>query len=228
MLHGAGPVMGGVVTFGAPAPEAEGPTVDSGPEAARHHTAYRSGMSDWCGNCHGPYHEAGSGSAFKHPVDRALGAQVSQRYDEYEGDAHPTAGVEARAYLPRSRSRTGRARRARRRSRSREPGHVPQLPPGPRQLVPGGGAVGLRGRPPRGRRPGVGLLPDPEPLRRPDAGAAVQQVPRDPDGPGGGGADRASGVVPTADPVILRGPLVAWPTVRAAGVIPPYICTRPS
>jgi hypothetical protein len=56
-------------------------------------------MSDWCGNCHGEYHRAGS-AAFIHPVDRALGAKISQRYNEYAGDARPAAGVEARAYLP--------------------------------------------------------------------------------------------------------------------------------
>lgn len=100
LLHGAGPVMGGTFTFVRPAPDAVGPEVGTGPESARHHTAYRGGVSDWCSNCHGPYHHAGSGSAFRHPVDRALGADVVRRYSEYEGDAHPASGVEARAYLP--------------------------------------------------------------------------------------------------------------------------------
>jgi len=100
MLHGVGPIQGGVATFTRPAPDALGTDVGSGPETARHHTAYRAGMSDWCGNCHGQYHQGGSGSAFKHPVDRALGAEIVRRYDEYAGDAHPTAGVAAQAYLP--------------------------------------------------------------------------------------------------------------------------------
>ena len=100
MLHGTGAVMDGSATFTRPAPEAVGPVVGSGPESATRHTAYRAGMSDWCGNCHGRHHEAGSSSAFKHPVDRALGAEIGRRYDEYAGDAHPTAGVQARAYLP--------------------------------------------------------------------------------------------------------------------------------
>ena len=34
------------------------------------------------------------------PVDRALGAEVARRYNEYQGDANPAAGVEAQAYLP--------------------------------------------------------------------------------------------------------------------------------
>lgn len=99
MLHGVGPVAGGVATFVRPAPDAEGPAVGTGPEGSRRHSAYRSGVSDWCGNCHGPYHQAGSGSAFKHPVDQALGPDVVRRYNEYQGDAHPTAGVESQAYL---------------------------------------------------------------------------------------------------------------------------------
>ena len=100
MLYGAGPVMGGVATFSRAAPDAEGPDVGTGPEGTRHHTAYRGGASDWCGNCHGRYHQAGGGSAFRHPVDRALSADVARRYNEYQGDANPAAGVEAQAYLP--------------------------------------------------------------------------------------------------------------------------------
>lgn len=100
MLHGAGPVQGGEFTFTRPAPVAAGPEVGSGPETASHHAAYRRGMSDWCGNCHGQYHSGGSGSAFRHPVDRALGGPISARYNAYAGDASPTGGVAARSYLP--------------------------------------------------------------------------------------------------------------------------------
>jgi hypothetical protein len=100
MLHGVGPVMGGVATFARPAPEADGIDLGSRPEGRRHHNAYRRGMSEWCGNCHGRYHEAGSGSAFEHRIDVGLGASVSQRYNEYRGDREPTAGLPATAYLP--------------------------------------------------------------------------------------------------------------------------------
>ncbi len=100
MLYGTGASIGGVITFNRAAPDAEGPDVGTGPESARHHSAYRSGASDWCGNCHGQYHQAGSGSAFKHPVDRDLGTEIVRRYNEYLGDASPAAGVEAQAYLP--------------------------------------------------------------------------------------------------------------------------------
>jgi hypothetical protein len=100
MLRGPGETAGDASAFSRPAPDAEGPTVGTGPEGASRHTAYRAGVSEWCGNCHGSYHQAGSGSAFVHPVDRALGAEVARRYAEYDGDAHPASGVEARAYLP--------------------------------------------------------------------------------------------------------------------------------
>jgi len=100
MLNGPGPVMGGEFTFTRQAPLAEGLDLRSPPESVDRHTAYRRGMSDWCGNCHGTYHDATGGSAFRHPTDRALGATVSQRYDRYDGDDRPVEGIESRAYIP--------------------------------------------------------------------------------------------------------------------------------
>ena len=100
MLHGAGPVMGGVATFSNPAPEADAIDIGSGQESATNHTAYRRGMSDWCANCHGQYHESRSTGGFGHPTDAPLGVAISQRYNEYRGDADPTGGVAATAYLP--------------------------------------------------------------------------------------------------------------------------------
>lgn len=99
MLRGVGPVMEGVATFSAPAPAAVGTDIVSRPEADDHHTAYLAGVSSWCANCHGQYHESGSGAAFEHPVDEPLGTAVSQRYNEYLGDANPTGGVLSNAYL---------------------------------------------------------------------------------------------------------------------------------
>jgi len=99
MLYGAGPVMGGEYTFTRPAPEAEGLDLRSPPERDGRHSAYRRGISDWCGNCHGASHEGASASSFEHSTDRALGGRVSQRYNRYDGDDHPTDGVETRAYL---------------------------------------------------------------------------------------------------------------------------------
>jgi len=99
MLNGVGPVMDGSFTFTRAAPQAVGLDIHSAPETDGRHTAYRRGMSDWCGNCHGPYHQGAGGSSFAHPIDRALGATVSARYNLYDGDDHPTGGLETRAYL---------------------------------------------------------------------------------------------------------------------------------
>ncbi len=99
MLRGAGPVESAMFTFSYPAPLAEGTGVSSSPETDSHHTAYLAGMSNWCANCHGQYHEAGSGSAFEHPVDVSLGTTVSARYHEYRGDGDPTGGLRSTAYL---------------------------------------------------------------------------------------------------------------------------------
>jgi len=98
MLRGVGPVEGGP-GFSAPAPAAEGTDIGSRPEADDHHTAYLRGVSQWCANCHGMYHEPGSGSAFEHPIDVPLGAAVSQRYNEYRGETNPTGGLLSGAYL---------------------------------------------------------------------------------------------------------------------------------
>lgn len=100
MLHSSGPVPAGEAFFSRPAPDAAGVGLDSAAEGPSHHTAYRSGMSGWCGNCHGRYHEGGSGSGFAHGVDRMLGAELRERYARYDGDADPTGGDPSRAYLP--------------------------------------------------------------------------------------------------------------------------------
>jgi hypothetical protein len=99
MLRGTGPVTGGGVTFAYPAPAAREIDINSTPETDSHHTAYRAGMSNWCANCHGRYHVSGSGSGFEHTVDVNLGTTVTQRYNEYRGDADPTGGVQSTAYL---------------------------------------------------------------------------------------------------------------------------------
>lgn len=100
MLHSSGPVLSGVAHFARPAPDALGTDIGSAPESPDHHTAYRSGMSDWCGNCHGRYHESGSGSGFEHETNDALDASFQERYLAYAGDADPDGGHPARAYLP--------------------------------------------------------------------------------------------------------------------------------
>ena len=97
MLYGAGPVQAGLVTFIRPAPTARGIDLAAA-ESNANHTAYQSGMSDWCGNCHGRYHD-GAGTGFEHPSGESLGTGISNRYNRYDGDDDPTGGTWATAYL---------------------------------------------------------------------------------------------------------------------------------
>lgn len=102
MLNGLGVVQDGVATFTRPAPLAHGIGINTGTESSASHTAYVSGMSSWCANCHGNrYHKENSGgSGFKHPVQRSVGSDVTRQYNRYNGDASPTGGVQATAYIP--------------------------------------------------------------------------------------------------------------------------------
>jgi hypothetical protein len=101
MLRGVGPVQGGVGNFIHPAPVATGlaPTDAAATESAASHTAYVSGMTAWCANCHGAYHAEG-GDGFAHPVDLTLGAAMRRRYESYAGDANPAGGDPSASYLP--------------------------------------------------------------------------------------------------------------------------------
>jgi hypothetical protein len=101
MLYGAGPVQAGAAHFGAAAPVADGLALSpSVSEQRGAHSAYRSGMSDWCGNCHGRYHESDGSSAFSHPIDAPLSATVRTQYDLYDGVTNPAGGNPSTSYLP--------------------------------------------------------------------------------------------------------------------------------
>jgi predicted CXXCH cytochrome family protein len=99
MLHDAGTVQGGIASFSWPAPQAAGISLTGGSESPSNHNAYRRGMSDWCANCHGDYHDV-AGGVFEHAGDAALGVEVSQRYNAYNGDDDPQGGSPGTAYLP--------------------------------------------------------------------------------------------------------------------------------
>jgi predicted CXXCH cytochrome family protein len=98
LLNGVGPVQEDVATFLFPAPQAVGIALDGAPEAEDHHTAYVAGMSDWCANCHGRYHDAGGGG-FEHPVDEIFDTAAVDQYNVYNGDADPTGGTFLTAYV---------------------------------------------------------------------------------------------------------------------------------
>ncbi len=107
LLYGAGngpATAAGRFAFGAPAPVAlgNGPfTVPGRPgggdETDSRHTIFLSGLSAWCANCHGLYHEEQAGG-FRHPAGGGLGARQAARYNRYAGVAAPTGGDEATAY----------------------------------------------------------------------------------------------------------------------------------
>jgi len=100
MLYGEQIVFGGLYAFAAPPPDAEGIDLHSGgAESEGNHTAYRAGMSDWCGNCHGRYHDQ-SFSGFEHKSDESLETEHISQYNSYNGDADPAGGLPSSAYLP--------------------------------------------------------------------------------------------------------------------------------
>lgn len=101
MLRGSGPVQGGIGSFAYAAPAGAGLAVTdpAAVESRLTHTAYISGMTRWCANCHGFYHDQGN-SGFEHPVDKLLDSGERRRYEMYDGDASATGGVSATSYLP--------------------------------------------------------------------------------------------------------------------------------
>lgn len=97
MLYGPGAVQDGLATFTNAAPIAEGISL-SGTEAQDSHTAYISGMSAWCGNCHGNFHDEAGGRLI-HPSGSAIGGTIATAYNLYNGTANQTGGAAATAYL---------------------------------------------------------------------------------------------------------------------------------
>jgi hypothetical protein len=99
MLYGAGHVEAGNANFANAAPVAEGVNIEAATgEAAANHTAYQGGMSAWCSNCHGNYHN--NTTQMRHPSGVAMGASIAQTYSLYNGTANQTGGNAATAYLP--------------------------------------------------------------------------------------------------------------------------------
>lgn len=101
MLWGAGAIRDGLFVFSAPAPEAKGlPLTAAAVERRGAHSAYVSGMSAWCGNCHGDYHRTVGTERFEHPNDALLTIAVVEQYNRYRGVLDPTGGSPLDAYLP--------------------------------------------------------------------------------------------------------------------------------
>lgn len=100
LLYGAGHVEAGNYNFANPAPNALGVSLNgSTGESATNHTAYRGGMSLWCANCHGNFHD-GNGALLKHPSGVAMGASIAQTYGLYNGTANQSGGIPTASYIP--------------------------------------------------------------------------------------------------------------------------------
>lgn len=102
-LYGAGMQTASGMIFTYAAPVAEGLDLLVGaPESRSNHVAYRSGMSQWCGNCHQDYltsRHSGTGG-FRHSTDVPFKQGHVFRYNAYNGTLDPSGGNQASAYLP--------------------------------------------------------------------------------------------------------------------------------
>ncbi|MBD3866975.1 MAG: hypothetical protein IFK94_02530 [Acidobacteria bacterium] len=97
-LYGIGGVQDGLATFTNPAPDAEGLSMFFGSESQTSHTAYQGGMSAWCANCHGDFHQE-AGGRLEHPSGSTIGGSVANTYNLYNGTIDQLGGVQATAYL---------------------------------------------------------------------------------------------------------------------------------
>jgi hypothetical protein len=80
------------------APTAEGLSIFFGAEGPGNHTAYQGGMSAWCGNCHGDFHQ--NNTQLVHPAGEAMGASIATTYNLYNGTVDQLGGAAATAYIP--------------------------------------------------------------------------------------------------------------------------------
>jgi predicted CXXCH cytochrome family protein len=97
LLYGSGRLVQDFFTFTEDAPVASGLSVFFGTESNSNHTAYESGMSEWCSNCHTDYHDAGG--ALRHPSGEPIGGSIATTYNLYNGTVDQIGGAQATAYL---------------------------------------------------------------------------------------------------------------------------------
>ncbi|HUP43791.1 MAG TPA: cytochrome c3 family protein [Thermoanaerobaculia bacterium] len=112
LLYGANRLVRGndgvTYTFTYEAPEAVGVALSGAGESQTNHSAYLSGMSAWCGNCHGDFHA--NDSNMIHPSGSPLGT-IAGNYNAYMGTTDCVenpgtaggpcgTGSQASAYLP--------------------------------------------------------------------------------------------------------------------------------
>ena len=71
-------------------------TVDADPETDDLHTIYKSGMSDWCANCHTQIHSENTGN-YVHKTDEAMNG-LAGNYNSYVSSTNLDGGSQATAY----------------------------------------------------------------------------------------------------------------------------------
>jgi len=101
-LWGNGASPGGDGSFSGGAFDATGLDLEAGgAESNSLHIAYRSGVSNWCGTCHGGYLDRHNrmGSSFRHRVDLTFSNRSATQYNVYNGTLDPLGGSAATAYL---------------------------------------------------------------------------------------------------------------------------------
>jgi hypothetical protein len=97
-----GPIYpGGRYNFDSPAPLAAGNgrrtfVGSGGEETNAQHTVYKSGMSDWCANCHTNFHSDNT-TDFVHDIDEDLNG-LATNYNAYVSSDDQTGGSQATAY----------------------------------------------------------------------------------------------------------------------------------
>ena len=104
LLYGSdlGPIYpGGRYNFSADAPLAKGnsrnTTSGTGQESDVAHTVYKSGMSQWCGNCHEDMYSVGN-TNHVHPAGEQLGSSVAAVYNAYVASGNLTGGDALTSY----------------------------------------------------------------------------------------------------------------------------------
>lgn len=104
ILYGSalGPIyVGGRYNFTEDAPLAAGNSrrtmpVDGDPETNLAHTVYKSGMGEWCANCHETFHSDNT-TNFVHPVSEDLNG-LADNYNAYVSSDDQTGGSQLTAY----------------------------------------------------------------------------------------------------------------------------------
>jgi hypothetical protein len=95
-LYGSGTGPDGF-PFLTAAPDADGLGIFGPGESGTNHTAYKGGMSAWCGNCHGNFHN--NNTQLVHPSGSTLGGTIANNYNLYNGSDDILGGAQATAYL---------------------------------------------------------------------------------------------------------------------------------